>query len=565
MRRAFVRLVQNKLSLVTLSIGVLGLVAFWSTGVSTIQDLIIDILATYFLAWGLVALLSKLPREQVRERFVLMTVSLAACLVMVEAPVWLGIVDYRQVFSTYPSTSLGWKWPGFITHNELLWSHPPYHRSRGDYERGNIGEALCFQTDQDYHLNVKYDGNGFRNETDLETTDIVVIGDSYVESPMLPTQALMTSVLSDLHGSTVANLGISGYGPQQELVVLERYALKLRPKTIVWVFYEGNDLADAREYDEKLRAFANSGFLELRLKSSFVRNASAAVLRMIQGRGMQECTPHQDLQKMYGTVRNQGGQSRVYFMDHASGLPLQETESLSKTRSALEAAYQLCREHGIRLVVAFAPEAYRVYQGLPNLFKVSDEVKRWEVNDLPERFRSIVAEVSADIDYVDLSPFLKAEAERGIPVFLPDDSHWTPEGHQVVAKALETRSVDRPFYVMKQDGVPSKDDPKEDLALMVRAPDGTIRYWNKAAEELYGWAPNEALGKTSHRLLKTIFPKPLPSIEAELSKTGRWDGELVHKRRDGSQVIVASRWEVQHNANDRSTVVEINSERQRDI
>ena len=37
--------------------------------------------------------------------------------------------------------------------------------------------------------------------------------------------------------ASVANLGISGYGPEQELVVLKRYALDLQPKTIVWVFW----------------------------------------------------------------------------------------------------------------------------------------------------------------------------------------------------------------------------------------------------------------------------------------------------------------------------------------
>jgi PAS domain-containing protein len=81
---------------------------------------------------------------------------------------------------------------------------------------------------------------------------------------------------------------------------------------------------------------------------------------------------------------------------------------------------------------------------------------------------------------------------------------------------------------------------------------------------MYGWKPKESLGKSSHQLLRTIFPKSLQSIEAELNRTGRWEGELLHKRRDGSPVVVASRWELQRNALDNSTtVIEINSERPR--
>jgi two-component system sensor kinase FixL len=83
--------------------------------------------------------------------------------------------------------------------------------------------------------------------------------------------------------------------------------------------------------------------------------------------------------------------------------------------------------------------------------------------------------------------------------------------------------------------------------IFARDMNDTITYWNLGAEQLYGWRANEAIGKNSHQLMKTVFPEPLESINAELARAGRWEGELLHTKRDGTTVKVASRWSLQKN------------------
>jgi PAS domain S-box-containing protein len=87
--------------------------------------------------------------------------------------------------------------------------------------------------------------------------------------------------------------------------------------------------------------------------------------------------------------------------------------------------------------------------------------------------------------------------------------------------------------------------------VFVRDEHDLITYWNRGAEELYGWTKAEAVGTVSHARMRTTFPAPLDEIMAELTRTGRWEGELVHTRRDGTTVVVASRWSLRRSAHGR--------------
>ncbi len=80
-------------------------------------------------------------------------------------------------------------------------------------------------------------------------------------------------------------------------------------------------------------------------------------------------------------------------------------------------------------------------------------------------------------------------------------------------------------------------------AIIVRKLDGTITFWNKGAEKIYGYTSQEAIGKTSHQVFKTIFPQHYERIIEQVKQTGKWSGELIHTAKNGRKVTVQSVWQ----------------------
>jgi PAS domain S-box-containing protein len=98
-------------------------------------------------------------------------------------------------------------------------------------------------------------------------------------------------------------------------------------------------------------------------------------------------------------------------------------------------------------------------------------------------------------------------------------------------------------------------------AIFVRDMNGTVKYWNRGAEELYGWPAEQAVGRVSQELLKTIFPVSLEQIQEEVIGAGRWEGELLQTKKDGSQVVVSSRLSLQNDErNEPVAIIVINND-----
>ena len=85
-------------------------------------------------------------------------------------------------------------------------------------------------------------------------------------------------------------------------------------------------------------------------------------------------------------------------------------------------------------------------------------------------------------------------------------------------------------------------DVLDHVPVFVCRPNGEILHWTKGCEELFGHTADEAQGRISHELLRTVFPEDLASIEKQLDRAKEWTGRLRHTTRDGRFLWVLAVW-----------------------
>ncbi len=375
------------------------------------------------------------PAERRVRKFRLAAAALSTLLgvALCEIPVLFGWLDYRTVLATDGVSTL--YNPRYRLDRELIGIHVPHEHFSGEVP-GDLVDRLDIETDRKYAVDVAWDANGFRNgapgDVQIESADVVVLGDSYAEAVLVPFEETVVARLSRSLARPVLNLAHGGYGPQQQWAAMRRFGFGAQPKTVVWMFYEGNDLANAAAYDG-IRADWD-GWLRREhgfFRRSFVRNAALAFANW------STTTPRNPAiaRSRAGRLRNVGdrdGQT-MYFGYRCEPLPPAERATLAKTQSLWLAAAKETRAHDIRIVLVFVPTKWRVYRDLVVPVDGST-IGEWRASDLNGLLVRWCA--SHEIDYVDLTPGLVAAANRGELVYFPDDAHWTAAGNAVVAEIL---------------------------------------------------------------------------------------------------------------------------------
>jgi hypothetical protein len=149
-----------------------------------------------------------------------------------------------------------------------------------------LGQWQTYETDR----------HGFNNpddQWDAPNKVIGMVGDSFAHGNCVPPDRNMAALLRRRFGATL-NLGVGGFGPLLELAALREYLEPTRPRVVLWVFFEGNDLTYDLPLESRaplLRAYLDDpafsqdlihrdGEITRALRGYVDQNMRAAVARM---------------------------------------------------------------------------------------------------------------------------------------------------------------------------------------------------------------------------------------------------------------------------------------------
>jgi len=183
---------------------------------------------------------------------------------------------------------------------------------------------------------------------------------------------------------------------------------------------------------------------------------------------------------------------------------------------------------------------------------------RWTVRVSPPR--DVIQELSTKLPGVFLVLSLLPAFLLALAVHLAQTSQL--RGTQLAAANLELKAevVERQRAQEELRKQAELLDLTHD-SIILRDLHGRTTFWNRGAEEQYGWKQEEVLGQVTHTLLQTKFPISLEELQQKLRDEGRWEGELTHRTRGGGEIVVASRHVVQRDRDGTPlAILEINND-----
>ncbi len=328
--------------------------------------------------------------------------------------------------------------------------HIRYDNFRGDHYSPIYGVQLP-PTKVEWTL----DANGFRNPVTQNQSDIVIIGDSYIEYGHTDDDTFVSRLVAKVPGLSAINFGKAGYGPPQYVEVLKRFGIKSKPKYALLSFFEGNDVGDTQRYLAWKRGELkrNSDLLYQDPQETFMARYWAALSAT---RDLTKNTISYGVERVLIDIGVRGytfdihpdlallnlGEGKLEKMLFVESFGLDSPEELLKKKEWQELKLVLaefrdvCNKNHIAPLIMYIPTDAHIYapystdQSGKNWLQVRDQQIAVR-NNTEEALQHLVGELK--IEMISLTPVFESAAKQGKLLYYNLDPHWNSEGREVAA------------------------------------------------------------------------------------------------------------------------------------
>jgi len=364
---------------------------------------------------------------------------------------------------------------------EQTYFHRPPNAIQAGTAKDVPEEAFLYPRTPPGYPDIEYtlttDKRGFRNKTDLDRYDVVVLGDSFAEGSRVTDDEVWPALLTQKSNLTVYNLGMSSGHPGTYLETLKKFGPELSPEIALCLLYEGNDFRESNF--EEANSLSNQ--IEHYFKTSPLRNTIKNLLIRCFG-SAPAARPTTDTNKPADPNKNTAPKPPGQSTSPISWLPVSVPEGpngkyytftvksllehsvtdrqflgekgTKKTFAALREIKKICAEKDVRLIIAYAPDkphvllpliartvppeqlrAFMALKGkkLPPADKLLDvllprlDVQEFAIRDFCR---------TESIEFISLTEPLRLIIAEGAQAYFTYDSHWTPIGHKIVAETI---------------------------------------------------------------------------------------------------------------------------------
>jgi hypothetical protein len=337
----------------------------------------------------------------------------------------------------------------FLYDDQLVYRKKPNqlfkaHNFRGDRYSPSYGIEVA---PLPYEATVT-DENGFLNEIPHAQSEIVVLGDSFIEFRVNKQDSFVRR-LERISGLTVTDYGVGSHGPFQYLEVFKRYALRQKPKFAIFSLFNGNDLDDVDSYVQWRQGgdyyhnpiaepLYSRYLIAMTQTGRFVRSALEQFGgRLGDGRIQGRDLIHPEIAEVRFGTNTTKMELMWYTKPPRSTADLLASGEFQGLKRILLEFAALCKRHGVVPILMNIPTKTHLYarysteQSGRSWKQIRDEQIRAKDN-IDEAITALAAAIR--IEYINLSPVFFKAAEQGVLLYYPFDTHWNSEGREIAAQ-----------------------------------------------------------------------------------------------------------------------------------